>query len=91
MSASLNTGFNPFSSGLSAPPSVATPPKVGAGSTETQLDVDQLVARIDKKIAELEEEERKKSGTSKLDHVIDTIKERLDGLYQAGVTDSTDE
>lgn len=52
--------------------------------------MDQLVARIDKKIAELEEE-RNKSDASNWIMCIDTIKERRDGLYQAGLTDSTDE
>ena len=91
MSASLNPGFNPFSSGSSASPLTATSPKVGVSSAETQLDMNQLVARIDKKIAELEEEERKKSDASKLNQVIDRIKERRDGLYQADLTDFTDE
>ena len=91
MAASLNSDFNPFSSDTSVPPSTAMSTKTGADAIETRLDVDQLVARMDKKNAELEGEEREKSDVSKLNHVIDTIKERRDGLYQAGVSDSNEE
>ena len=91
MAASLTPGFNPFNSGSSAPPSTTTPPKTGAGSTETQLDVDQLVAKINKKNAELEEEKLKKLDASKLGQVINTIKDRRDELYQASTIGSTEE
>lgn len=95
MSASLNPGFNPFNtSGSSTPPSTITPPGIGTSSSEPQLNVDDLVARIDKRIAELEEEERREaeqSDASKLGQVIDTIKGRRDELYQASATGSTEE
>ena len=57
------------------------------------MNVDDLVARIDKRIAELEEERREaeQSDASKLGQVIDTIKGRRDELYQASATGSTEE
>lgn len=89
---SLNPGFNSFNTSVSgAPPSATTPPGAGTSATEPQLNVDDLVARIDKKIAELEDEERRKADQSKMDHVIDTIKGRREELYQASVTGSTEE
>ena len=95
MSASLNPSFNPLNtSGSSTHPSTITPPGSGTSSSEPQLNVDDLVARIDKRIAELEEEERREaeqSDASKLGQVIDTIKGRRDELYQASATGSTEE
>ena len=95
VSATLNRGFNPFNiSGSSAPPAIITQPRTETNSSESQLNVDDLVARIDKRIAGLEEEERREaeqSDTSKLDQVIDTIKSRRDELYQTSVTGSTEE
>lgn len=95
ISASLNPGFNPFNTpGSSIPPSTTTPSRAGTSSSEPQLNVDDLVARIDKRIAELEEEERREaeqSDASKLGQVIDTIKGRRDELYQASATGSTEE
>ena len=95
ISASLSPGFNPFNTpGSSTPPSTTTPSGAGTSSSEPQLNVDDLVARIDKRIAELEEEERREaeqSDASKLGQVIDTIKGRRDELYQASATGSTEE
>ena len=95
MSASLNPGFNPFvTPESSVPPATTTPPGVGTSSLEPQLNVDDLVARIDKRIAELEADERReieKTDAPKLDQVVDTIKSRRDELYQANATDSTEE
>ena len=59
-----------------------------SGNSGFQFNADDLVARIDKKIAELEEEERTKQ---KLDHVVDTIKERREKLYQACKTESNND
>lgn len=92
ITASPHPEFIPVNaSGSGAPASTTKPSKAGAHTAETQLDIDALVARIDKKIAELEEEERKQSEASKLNHVIDKIKERRDGLYQAGAPDFIEE
>lgn len=54
-------------------------------------ETDQLIARINQKIAELEASEREEAEASKLDQVIDTIKKRRDGLYQPDTSDSTEE
>lgn len=94
MSASLNPSFNPFNtSASSTPPPTTTPSGAGASSSEPQLNVDDLIARIDKRIAELEEEQRETgpSDASKLGQVVDTIKSRRDEIYQASATDSTEE
>ena len=95
MSTSLGSGFNPFNAlGSNDPPATTTPPGAGTSSSESQLNVDDLVAKIDKRIAELEEEERREAGKSdesKLTQVVDTIKNRRDELYQASVTGSTEE
>lgn len=94
MSASLRSGFNPFnSSGSSAPPATITSSRAGSSSSESQFNVDDLVARIDKRIAELEEEriEAEQSDATKLGQVVDTIKSRRDELYQASMTGSIEE
>ena len=95
MLASLNPGFNPFINSSSSTSSAAVnSPIAGTNSSESQFSVDDLVARIDKRIADLEEEERKeanKSDVSKLSQVVDIIKSRRDELYQASTIGSTEE
>ena len=55
---------------------------------EQSIDLDKMIADIDKKIAELEKEEKEeKANTAKLDHVVDTIKERRDGLLNSNVVE----
>lgn len=54
-------------------------------SNNSQFDVDELVARIDKKIAELEAEEKEIATSSdKLKSIIDTIEARRNELYHSG-------
>ena len=95
LAASLNHGPSPANaSGSSAPPSTAAPSGTGAVSSKPHFDADELIARIDKQIAELEAEERKKaeqSAASRLSQVVDTIKSRRDELYQASAAGSTEE
>lgn len=54
-------------------------------------ETDQLIARINQKIAELEASECEEAEASKLDQVIDTIEKRRDGLYQPDTQASTEE
>lgn len=89
-SASFNPGFNPYSAFKSST-SLSAPTKAETSTIERQSSIEEMIADIDKKIAALEEEERKEEENSKLSHVIDTIKERCNDLYRSSAANSSEE
>lgn len=89
-SASFNPGFNPYSA-FESSTSLSAPTKAETSTIERQSSIEEMIADIDKKIAALEEEERKEEENSKLSHVIDTIKERCNDLYRSSAANSSEE